>query len=118
MNQVHDVSEGGLFVALMESCFNNELGIDVVASDYKIRKDAYWFGEAQSRVVVSIKPSKVEAFKNLLGDHPFEELGIVTSGSVEVDGIDWGNNPDIGKKNMIQPLKSIYQKPSLKEKVL
>ena len=76
----------------MESCFNNELGIDVVANDYRIRKDAYWFGEAQSRVVVSVKPSKVEAFKNLLGDHPFEELGIVTSGSVEVDGMEWGES--------------------------
>jgi phosphoribosylformylglycinamidine synthase subunit PurL len=92
IESAHDVSEGGLFVALMESCFNNELGIDVVANDYKIRKDAYWFGESQSRVVVSVKPSKVEAFKNLLGDHPFEELGDVTSGSVEVDGMEWGES--------------------------
>jgi phosphoribosylformylglycinamidine synthase len=26
-----------------------------------------------------------------LGDHPFEELGLVTDGSIQVDGLDWGN---------------------------
>jgi phosphoribosylformylglycinamidine synthase len=87
----HDVSEGGLFVALAESAFKNNLGFDVVASDYNIRKDAYWFGESQSRVVVSVKAEKIDEFKKTLGNHPYEELGFVTSGSFEVDGQDWGN---------------------------
>jgi phosphoribosylformylglycinamidine synthase subunit PurL len=86
----HDVSEGGLFVTLAESAFPRDLGFDVVASDFDIRKDAYWFGESQSRVVVSVKPSQVDAFKAALGGHPFEELGFVTKGSFEVDGMDWG----------------------------
>jgi phosphoribosylformylglycinamidine synthase subunit PurL len=90
IESAHDVSEGGLFVALVESCFNNGLGIDVIASDATIRKDGYWFGEAQSRVVVSIKAGNRAAFKKLLGDHPFEELGEVTDGSIEVDGLNWG----------------------------
>jgi phosphoribosylformylglycinamidine synthase len=87
----HDVSEGGLFITLIESSFKNNLGFDVVASDYKLRKDGVWFGEAQSRVVVSVRPDKVAAFKKSLGTHPFEELGVVTSGSVEVDGQEWGD---------------------------
>ncbi|MBS1973925.1 MAG: phosphoribosylformylglycinamidine synthase subunit PurL, partial [Bacteroidetes bacterium] len=87
----HDVSEGGLFVALAESAFKNNLGFDVVASDYKIRKDAYWFGESQSRVVVTVKPEKEAQFKGLLGNHPYEALGLVTNGQLEVDGMDWGN---------------------------
>jgi phosphoribosylformylglycinamidine synthase len=86
----HDVSEGGLFVTLIESCFNRNLGIDVVATDSKIRKDAYWFGEAQSRVVVSVKAASVALFKRTIGDHPCEELGEVTVGSIEVDGLNWG----------------------------
>lgn len=86
----HDVSEGGLFTTLLESAFSRELGFDVVASDYRIRKDAQWFGEKQSRVVVSVKKDKLATVKKVLGDHPFEELGIVTGGSVEVDGMDWG----------------------------
>jgi phosphoribosylformylglycinamidine synthase subunit PurL len=86
----HDVSEGGLFTTLLESSFNNNLGFDVVADDSKIRKDAYWFGEGQSRVVVSVKPEKVALLRNVLGNFPHAELGFVTNGSVEVDGMDWG----------------------------
>lgn len=91
VESAHDVSEGGLFVALAESAFKNNLGFDVVASDYHIRKDAYWFGESQSRVVVSVKAEKKDAFSKTLGNHPHEELGFVTAGSVEVDGQDWGH---------------------------
>jgi phosphoribosylformylglycinamidine synthase len=91
IESAHDVSEGGLFVTLLESCFHSGLGVDVVASDSDLRKDGYWFGEAQSRVVVSVKPAKVAAFRKLLGDHSFEELGFVTGGSIEVDGMNWGN---------------------------
>jgi phosphoribosylformylglycinamidine synthase subunit PurL len=86
----HDVSEGGLFTTLLEASFNNNLGFDVVASDSNIRKDAYWFGEGQSRVVVTVKAVQVDAFKAALGNHPYAELGVVTNGSIEVDGMEWG----------------------------
>jgi phosphoribosylformylglycinamidine synthase len=90
IQSAHDISEGGLFVTLIESCFNRNLGIDVVAGNIQIRKDAYWFGEAQSRVVVSVNPANIDVFKKVIGDHPCEELGEVTSGSIEVDGLNWG----------------------------
>jgi phosphoribosylformylglycinamidine synthase II len=86
----HDVSEGGLFTTLLEASFNNNLGFDVVANDSNIRKDAYWFGEGQSRVVVTVKEEQVAAFKKALGNHPYAELGVITNGSVEVDGMEWG----------------------------
>ena len=90
IESAHDVSEGGLFVTLLESAFHRNLGFDVVAADYKIRKDAQWFGERQSRVVVTVKAENIVEFKKVVGNHPFEELGIVTTGSVEVDGMEWG----------------------------
>jgi phosphoribosylformylglycinamidine synthase len=86
----HDVSEGGLFTTLVESSFNNHLGFDVVAADSNIRKDAYWFGEGQSRVVVTVKPEQAAAFRSQLGSFPYAELGVVTAGSIEVDGMNWG----------------------------
>jgi phosphoribosylformylglycinamidine synthase len=91
IESAHDVSEGGLFVTLIESCFNRELGIDAVAADFNIRKDAYWFGESQSRVVVSVKEKNVSTFKKIMGNQVFEELGFVTGGSIEIDGMNWGN---------------------------
>ncbi|MDZ4808132.1 MAG: phosphoribosylformylglycinamidine synthase subunit PurL [Bacteroidota bacterium] len=90
IESAHDVSEGGLFVTLLESGFHRNLGFDVVAADYNIRKDAQWFGEKQSRVVVTVKAAKIGELKKVLGNHPFEELGIVTAGSVDVDGMEWG----------------------------
>ena len=90
IESAHDVSEGGLFVTLLESGFHRNLGFDVVAAVYTIRKDAQWFGEKQSRVVVTLKAASVPAFKKIAGNHPFEELGVVTNGSVEVDGMEWG----------------------------
>jgi len=90
IRSAHDTSEGGLFVTLAESAFHRDLGFDVVAADFHIRKDAYWFGESQSRVVVSVNPARVDAFKKALGTHAYEELGFVTAGSFEVDGMDWG----------------------------
>lgn len=98
IESAHDVSEGGLFVTLIESCFHRDLGIDVVATDYNIRKDAYWFGESQSRVVVSVKSTKLEGFIKAIKGHPFEELGYVTTGSVEVDGMNWGSIEDWKEK--------------------
>lgn len=90
----HDISEGGLFTTLLEASFNNGLGFDVVAADSNIRKDAYWFGEGQSRVVVSVKKEQVDAFKQALGNHPYAEIGVVTNGSIEVDGMEWGSVTD------------------------
>ncbi len=86
----HDVSEGGLFITLMESAFPQNLGFDVVAEDYRIRKDGFWFGEAQSRVVVTVKPADLGKFRKYMGDQAYEELGVVTSDAIEVDGQDWG----------------------------
>ncbi|HEX4851389.1 MAG TPA: AIR synthase related protein, partial [Puia sp.] len=87
----HDVSEGGLLITLLESAFTNSFGFSVHTRAREIRKDAYWFGESQSRVVVSVHPAQLAACKKLLSDHPYEELGIVTDGSIEVDGKNWGH---------------------------
>lgn len=94
VESAHDVSDGGLFICLLEAGFTNGLGFDVVANDAGIRKDAYWFGEKQSRVVVTVKKENLEQVKKALGKHPFEELGSVTDGSVEVDGMEWGQIGD------------------------
>src|SRR6476620_11684572 len=58
IESAHDVSEGGLVVTLLESAFVADLGFKVAAAKSDIRRDAYWFGEAQSRVVVSVTPAQ------------------------------------------------------------
>ncbi|MDP4132175.1 MAG: phosphoribosylformylglycinamidine synthase subunit PurL, partial [Bacteroidota bacterium] len=90
IESAHDVSEGGLFVTLAECGFHRELGFDVHARNNNIRADAYWFGESQSRVVVSVKKGKLEALKKELGDFPYEILGEVSSSALLVNGENWG----------------------------
>jgi phosphoribosylformylglycinamidine synthase subunit PurL len=86
----HDVSEGGLFVTLAESGFNRSLGFEVVQQNSSVREDAFWFGEAQGRVVVTVKPDVTEQFEKAL-NIAFEKLGTVTSGEIIINKNSWGN---------------------------
>ncbi len=89
IRSAHDVSEGGLFVTLCESAFTRELGFSVITNN-SCRKDAWLFGEGQSRVAVSVALEKVEAFEKAVGDLPFEKIGVVTTGEIVIDGDFWG----------------------------
>lgn len=88
----HDISEGGLIITLLESAYVNGVGFEVNQTDQTIRKDAFWMGEAQGRVVVSVDPAHLKAFKQLLADTgvPVYELGMVSDKDVLVNGENWG----------------------------
>lgn len=87
----HDVSDGGLYIALLESAMPNALGFEIETDD-EIRKDAFLFGEAQGRVVVSIQPENQEALVELLATSAveFSFLGTVTAGDLRIDDTDFG----------------------------
>jgi phosphoribosylformylglycinamidine synthase subunit PurL len=89
VSSVHDISEGGLFVTLCEKSFNRNLGFDIKTGN-AVRKDAFLFGEAQSRVVVSVAAENEEAFRKLLGDFTVAEIGSVTEKAIQINGASWG----------------------------
>ena len=114
IQSVHDISEGGLLIALLESSFPGLLGFAVSVADPSIRKDAYWFSESQSRIIVSIHASKLAEFKKIMGDHPYEELGRVTAGSIQVDGQDWGNS--LGWREIYEhSIADLLEGPSIRQ---
>lgn len=89
---VHDVSDGGLFVTLLESAMPKGFGFDV-ESDDEIRKDAFLFGESQSRAVVSVSPANQENFVELMSASGIDYtlLGTVTSDDkMVIDGEEFG----------------------------
>jgi phosphoribosylformylglycinamidine synthase len=93
----HDVSEGGLMTTLLEKSFSGGRGFNVKsperAHDGKpLRADACWFGEGQSRVVVTVPAELRTAFLQHVakGPVPVTSLGRVEGQSVLVDGNNWG----------------------------
>jgi phosphoribosylformylglycinamidine synthase II len=92
IQSAHDLSEGGLFIALLESAMHRDLGFSINAAAAGLRTDAYLFGEAQSRVVVTVKPSDIEAFEKAMAalEVAFEHIGDVTNGAITVGGTDFG----------------------------
>ena len=91
INSAHDISEGGLMITLLESSFFSNKGFDVTKKE-SVRNDAYWFGEAQSRVVISVVADDVDAVVTALNaaSQPFTILGNVTDGNMVVDGENFG----------------------------
>ena len=92
IESAHDVSDGGLFITLLESSFTNNLGFEIVSSS-EVRDDAFLFGESPSRVVVSVTEIGEDAFLDVLKDCsiPFILLGHVTKGRITVDDKYYGN---------------------------
>ena len=86
INAAHDCADGGLFVALSEMAMAGNLGFDIV-TDSEIREDAYLFGEAQGRVVVTIDRDLEDELIDLMQEAnvPYILLGHVTKGKMVID---------------------------------
>jgi phosphoribosylformylglycinamidine synthase II len=60
VSAVHDVSDGGLIVAIAEMALAGSLGVELFAYEGKLPVHAIWFGEDQGRYVVSVDPMRAE----------------------------------------------------------
>src|SRR6056297_3398863 len=98
IRSAHDVSDGGLFISLLESAMVNNKGFDITTSA-EIRRDAFLFGESQSRVIVSVTPSMETDFVDFMIDRdiPFSTLGHVTKSELRVDDDSFGFIYDVKK---------------------
>ena len=105
VNSAHDCSEGGLAVALAESCFSSyrkdaigakvDLTSHAQASGLK-EATALLFGESPSRILLSVKPENVEQVKAiatqsgaascLIGTTGGSELRIESDGEILIEG--------------------------------
>jgi phosphoribosylformylglycinamidine synthase len=93
VKSAHDCSEGGLFIALLESGMSGNLGFSAVKDESISRSDSFWFGEAQSRVVISVDKDEVERVKSMI-KVPHTVLGEVTAGELSIDQSNWGSITD------------------------
>jgi len=56
---VHDVSDGGLLIALAEMAIAGDTGAQLIAAPPSIVPHAYWFGEDQARYIVTVAEDQV-----------------------------------------------------------
>jgi phosphoribosylformylglycinamidine synthase len=83
VQSAHDCAEGGLAVALAESCLsaaNGPLGAEIVLDRHGLRRDSLLFGESQSRIILSVKPVNREIIETLARQEnvPCTVLGFVS----------------------------------------
>lgn len=95
IQSAHDISEGGLWINLLESAMAGNKGFQINC-DNSVRKDAFLFSEGQSRVVVSVQQKDKEDFETFLNDQKqdFLALGLVTNDSLIIDNESFGYTED------------------------
>ncbi|QHT59317.1 phosphoribosylformylglycinamidine synthase subunit PurL [Paenibacillus lycopersici] len=82
----HDLSEGGLAVAVAESAISGKLGAEVnVVTD--LRADAALFSESQSRILLSAKADQADNLVQYLTEQgvPTAKIGVVRSNGLTIN---------------------------------
>ncbi|WP_309123400.1 phosphoribosylformylglycinamidine synthase subunit PurL [Paenibacillus sp.] len=85
VSSAHDLSEGGLAVALAESCISGGIGANV---DWKIsglRNDVALFSESQSRLLLSCRPEQADALQMHLVEEGVRATRIGTVGGTKLN---------------------------------
>lgn len=101
IESAHDVSEGGLFIAMLESAMCRNFGFELYTSG-EIRLDSFLFGEAQGRVVVTVKAGKENDFIDMLN---ISNVPCCAVGSVRADGVIMVDEEVFGK---VSDFKTVY----------
>ncbi|MDN5853738.1 MAG: phosphoribosylformylglycinamidine synthase subunit PurL [Actinomycetia bacterium] len=87
VSATHDLSDGGLAVALVEASLRNGVGVHVELPD---DADAFtWlFSESTARALVAVAPERVEVFDEVAQRHgvPAQRIGVVGGDAIIVEG--------------------------------
>jgi phosphoribosylformylglycinamidine synthase len=108
----HDLSDGGLGVALAETAFAGGFGMHVdlrkVKCDEVLREDAVLFSESASRLLVTVKPENKAAFESIFAGQDLSPLGTVTEDrELRIVGL----GGEILVRSHIDDLKEAWQAP-------
>ena len=90
LRSAHDCAEGGMLVALAESCLLGGVGVRCpgIRPEAPLRMDAAFFGESPSRFVVSLPSRAMPELQSLARRHHVEisMLGLAGGDSIEFEG--------------------------------
>ena len=88
LSAVHDISDGGLLVAIAEMALAGGRGVELDPVPGPIPAHALWFGEDQARYVVAASPDKADAIHKAaaVAKVPLRLLGKVGGDAIALDG--------------------------------
>jgi phosphoribosylformylglycinamidine synthase subunit PurL len=88
LKSAHDCSDGGIAVAIAESCFSSlnrrAVGAEISLNNTNLDSTTQLFSESPSRIVISFATENLEKVKELVGDCPFEVIGKVSGESLKI----------------------------------
>jgi phosphoribosylformylglycinamidine synthase len=89
VRSAHDCSEGGIAVALAESCIAGGVGADIHLPD-AVELVAALFSESQGRIVVSLAEEKTDELIDVLLEHgvPYAVIGTVGGDALAIEGVE------------------------------
>jgi len=89
IKSAHDCSDGGLAVAVAESCFlpNNTLKGAILDLDFDHRPDSELFGEAHSRIVISTVAENIPSIIDICDDFTCTVIGEVSGDRFKINDI-------------------------------
>jgi phosphoribosylformylglycinamidine synthase II len=98
---LHDVSSGGLIVALSEMSMPSNYGIKIQKPKTLSNLFEYFFGEDQGRYILEIDPNNLSKIENMLKESNiyFENLGYTQKNYFEIEGEFKINIKDLYKIN-------------------
>ncbi|MHA7967419.1 phosphoribosylformylglycinamidine synthase subunit PurL [Paenibacillus sp. CAU 1782] len=105
VSSAHDLSEGGIAVALAESCISGGIGAEVALSS-ELRNDHLLFSESQSRVLLSAKPEQAEKLIAWLGEQGVSHAAI---GKVTGSVLSISVNGKTGVHSPVQQLEKVWK---------
>jgi phosphoribosylformylglycinamidine (FGAM) synthase-like enzyme len=88
LSAVHDVSDGGLLVAIAEMALAGGHGVELDAIPAPLPPHALWFGEDQGRYVVAASPDQADAIHKAaaVAKVPLRLLGKVGGDAIKLEG--------------------------------
>jgi len=87
VKSIHDISLGGIMVAVAKMCIKGKKGIKLKKPNYLINQFEYLFGEDQGRYIIEIEKENFDKIKEILNKSSihYDMLGILTESDIFID---------------------------------
>tara|TARA_B100000029_G_scaffold172969_2_gene169427 strand:- start:1458 stop:3650 length:2193 start_codon:yes stop_codon:yes gene_type:complete len=87
VNSVHDVSAGGILIALVEMCIAGKIGAKIKITGNDLNTHEYFFGEDQSRYIIEVNKKNIDQVTKILEKNSifFDIIGKTQKDYLELD---------------------------------